>query len=504
MNVEPTPRELFPGLFDYVQSGQIFPDSKTFVDAVPRSAPQAINAEFERCRKQAGFDVRAFVDRHFQLPPATIQTAGYDRREPIYKAIETLWGYLRRDADEKVENSSLIPLPHPYIVPGGRFREIYYWDSYFTMLGLAEAGHTELVRDMVDNFAYLVDAVGFIPNGNRNYFCTRSQPPYFSLMVELLDSLPGHSGVSTRYQQQLLREYGFWMSGADELAGRNGAHRRVVAVDGAFLNRYWDDATEPRQESYAEDLVLAATAGRSCAGLYRDLRAAAESGWDFSSRWLDDRWSLASIRTTRIVPVDLNSLMFNLERLIATNFDSLGDRRSAANFHDKAARRKELLRSIFFDARSGLFVDLEWPAFSPSPRRSIATAYPLSFGIATANQADQVARQLEKDFLAAGGWLTTLEESDQQWDKPNGWAPMQWTVFEALRRYGFDSLAREGARRWVQNVTRVYEQTGRLREKYNVVDVGEVAAGGEYEVQDGFGWTNAIQLCLQRYLQESN
>jgi alpha,alpha-trehalase len=498
--VEPTPRESYPDLFERVQRGRLFSDSKTFVDAVPRTDPAAIYAEFQDAKDRPGFDLTEFVGRHFELPQAEDTADGSKQSAGIAEHIDELWDVLTREPDERAQYSSLIPLPRPYVVPGGRFREVYYWDSYFTMLGLAEAGHVDRIRDMVDNFAYLIDQVGFIPNGNRSYFCSRSQPPYFSLMVELLGQVSGEPRLSADYQPQLLREYEFWMAGADSLGNGVDAHRRVVAANGACLNRYWDDVAEPRQESYAEDMELSSSTGRPAEDLYRNLRAGCESGWDFGSRWLSDDDSLASIRTTRIVPVDLNTLMFNLERLIARNFEATGDDRRAEDFDAKARTRERLLRTLFFDEQAGLFTDLVLPDLTPSPRLSIASAYPMAFGIATEAQGKRVAERLEAEFLADGGWVTSLCDTGQQWDAPNGWAPSQWTVYEALSRYGHRQVAREGARRWIDTVNRVYEDSGRLLEKYDVISPGLAGKGGEYDVQDGFGWTNGIFLRLQREL----
>jgi alpha,alpha-trehalase len=500
--IEPTPRESFKDLFERVQRGRLFSDSKTFVDAVPRSDPAAICAEFRDGKDRPGFDLDEFVRRHFELPREEASGDGGRPDASIAEHVNELWEVLTRAPDECAQHSSLIPLPRSYVVPGGRFREVYYWDSYFTMLGLAEAGHVGRIRDMVDNFAYLIDQVGFIPNGNRNYFCSRSQPPYFSLMVELLGDVSGEPHLPSNYQPQLLREYAFWMAGAELLGDGVDAHRRVVAADGACLNRYWDDVAEPRQESYAEDIELSSSSRRQSGELYRNLRAGCESGWDFGSRWLAEDDSLDSIRTTRIVPVDLNTLLFNLERLIARNFQAAGDARRATEFDQKAQSRKNLLQTLFFDEVEGLFCDLLLPDLTPSPKLSIAAAYPMAFGIATEEQGRLVAARLEADFLAAGGWVTTLRDTGQQWDAPNGWAPSQWTVYEALRRYGHAQLARVGARRWIDTVVRVYEDSGRLLEKYDVISPGLAGKGGEYAVQDGFGWTNGILLRLQRELRE--
>ena len=222
----------------------------------------------------------------------------------------------------------------------------------------------------------------FVPNGNRTYFCTRSQPPVFVLMVELLAGLGSDSRIVQRYLPQLRREYDFWMSGADELATPGSAHRRVVKVEGGFLNRYWDDSAKPRPESFAEDLELANASDRDAAGLFRSIRAACESGWDFSSRWLGDRSSTASIRTTEILPVDLNSLMFKLKGVLALAYGSTGDRSTARTFAERAEQRRKLLRTQFFDDKSGFFMDLAMPELAPTQVFSLAAAWPLFFEIA--------------------------------------------------------------------------------------------------------------------------
>ena len=414
--------------------------------------------------------------------------------------IEQLWDVLTRGADEHVAHSSLLALPKRYIVPGGRFREIYYWDSYFTMLGLAASGRVDLIADMIENFASLIDGIGFIPNGNRTYFCTRSQPPFFAQMVTLLAEVGEDESVCERFLPQLKREYAFWMAGAGELDPATPARRRVVMGPGGLLNRYWDDAATPRQESYAEDVELAARVSRDSAQLYRDVRAGAESGWDYSPRWFGDRRSMETIRTTEVVPVDLNCLMWNLESTLATICRRAGESAEADAFEARADNRRELLQSLFFDEASGLFMDLDLSSFAVTGTASLASAYPLYFGIATPDQAGLAARRIDEDFLKAGGWVTSNYDSGQQWDSPNGWAPLQWIAYRGLERYGFRKEARTGARRWVANNLAVYEKHGCLLEKYNVVSSGTAGSGGEYEVQEGFGWTNAVLLRLMREL----
>ncbi len=502
MNVRASPDRIYADLFEAVQSTHLLGDSKTFVDAVAKTDPSEILARFRAERLEPGFDLAAFVDANFSLPQEGIAPASDPAGLPVEDRIEQLWGLLTREADEEVEHSSLIPLPNRYLVPGGRFREVYYWDSYFTMLGLADSGRIDLIRDMVENFAFLIDEVGFIPNGNRTYYCTRSQPPFFALMVELLAGVTGDEGVFGRFLPQLKREYSFWMSGADTLSAAEPTHRRVVLSRSGLLNRYWDDAAIPRQESYAEDIELAASVTRDADGLYRDVRAGAESGWDYSPRWFADQHSMQTIRTTEVIPVDLNTLMYNLEATLARVCKTHGRSADAIAFEARAKNRKRLLRNLFFDDASGLFMDVSLPHFEVTGTKSIATAYPLFFGIATKEQAARVAKGIQQDFLKAGGWVTSNYETGHQWDSPIGWAPMQWITYCGLERYGFHDEAREGATRWIEDNIAVYKEHGCFLEKYNVISSGLAGSGGEYEVQEGFGWTNAVLLRLMRKLAE--
>src|SRR5881396_2741270 len=172
-------RDLGP-LFQDVQLSGIFTDSKTFVDARPLLAPPEIAALYASARSSASFSLQAFVERHFELPRPAGEGFSTDTSQSMEEHIRALWPVLTRSPDTADARSSLIPLPQAYVIPGGRFREIYYWDSYFTMLGLIASGRTDLVRSMLDNFAHLVATVGHIPNGNRTYYLSRSQPPFFA------------------------------------------------------------------------------------------------------------------------------------------------------------------------------------------------------------------------------------------------------------------------------------------------------------------------------------
>ncbi|GAB3829228.1 alpha,alpha-trehalase TreA [Hymenobacter jeollabukensis] len=495
-HAQPSPRQLYPALFKAVQLGHVFPDGKTFVDARPRRNPADIERLYLQQRGQSGFSLPGFVAQHFELPAAATATYRSHPAAGLRHHLDTLWTVLTRQPQDSVGRySSLLPLPRPYVVPGGRFREVYYWDSYFTMLGLRESGRTPLIRGMVDNFASLISRQGFIPNGNRSYYLTRSQPPFFSQMVELLAQVQGDS-VRRRYQPQLLREYQYWMAGADSL--RPGEARRcaVRLPGGEVLNRYWDAGDYAREESYAEDVATAKQSRQPAPQFYRNVRAAAASGWDFSTRWFGAGGTLASIRTTELLPVDLNCLLYGLEQTLARGYRQQGHAAQASAFEQRAEARKKALLRYCWDAGQGWFVDYDLTTRQPARVRTLAAAFPLYFGLATQEQAQRVAAGLQRDFLKPGGLVTTLTRSGQQWDAPNGWAPLQYVAIEGLERYQQSKLARTVATRWVALNVRVFNQTGKLLEKYNVEDTALTAGGGEYPTQDGFGWTNGVLLTL--------
>jgi alpha,alpha-trehalase len=485
--------EALSPLYETVQSAKIFADLKFFVDCTPQMAPSVILENYEKQQYQADFDLKTFVETHFAYPQNP-NTDYQSAQKPIEQHLETLWNVLTRTPDET--GGTLIPLPFPYIVPGGRFREIYYWDSYFTMLGLQVSGRVDIIENMVNNFAYLIQKMGFIPNGNRTYYLSRSQPPFFSLMVGLLKEIQGQT-VLLKYQTALEKEYQFWMDGAESLNESQPAYRRVVRMeDGSVLNRYWDDKTTPRPESYLEDVHTAQLSSQTPATIYRHIRAAAESGWDFSSRWFKDAQDMGTIQTTDLIPVDLNSLMLHLEETLLQIYENQLDTLAIQTFQSKIMRRKAAIQTYCWQENKGFYGDFNHVENCPTEWATLAGVAPLFFNIARPEQADKVANLLEKQFLQAGGLTTTLQKTGHQWDAPNGWAPLQWMAYQGLKNYGHTILADKIKENWLKNNQKVYRETGKMMEKYDVMNLHLLAGGGEYPNQDGFGWTNGVYLKL--------
>jgi len=468
-----SPSQLYGGLFAAVQESGLFADSKTFADAVPLREAAAILADYSAAPPADRDGLRRFVAANFALPEAgTACGAAAPVSDDLARHVERTWSLLEREGAE--ERGSAIGLAHRFVVPGGRFRELYYWDSYFTMLGLAVQGRQDLVEEMVDLFADLIERFGHVPNGTRSYYLSRSQPPVFYLMVGL-----STRGADPRLLRAMRREHDYWMSG----------NRVVALADGAQLNRYWDEADTPRDESWAEDVATARASGRPAAEVWRDIRAGAASGWDFSSRWLADGRNLETIRTTQVLPCCLNALLYGLERALA----DAGDAAMAA----AAGRRQAAMAQFNWNEARGFFADYRIDAQRPSDQATAAMLYPLFAGCAAPDAARRTVAAARRDLLAPGGLRTTCQDTGQQWDAPNGWAPLQWIACQALDSQGAGELARDVAMRWIGTVTAEFRRTGQMLEKYDVEQGGR-GGGGEYAVQEGFGWTNGVTVALMK------
>ena len=477
-----------------VQMQEVFPDGKTFVDCIPMLPDAEMTEQYNSLKNEPGFDLPKFILDNYNLPAKSEIHYASNLQKPVTENIESLWEILTRKPE--AAKGSLIELPFPYIVPGGRFGEIYYWDSYFTMLGLQVSGRYDMIENMVKNFSYFIDRFGYIPNGNRNYFLGRSQPPFFSLMITLLEDIKG-TGFSETYLPMMEKEYDFWMKGAATMNRENNKTNHAVLMPGGeILNRYWDENDTPRPESYREDVELAMVSKREPAEIYRHLRAGAESGWDYSSRWFSDMNAFASINTADIVPVDLNCLLLHLEEKIAAGYQHLKNETLNRKFSEAAEKRKQAIQKYCWNEAEGFYFDFDMSTGKQKNIFSLAAAYPLFFKLASKEQAKKLAQVIEQHFLHEGGLISTLQTSGQQWDAPNGWAPLHWITIVGLENYGFAELAETIAKRWIKLCTDVFSRTGKLMEKYNVVNTQLEAGGGEYPGQDGFGWTNGVLLAL--------
>ncbi|NRA90658.1 MAG: trehalase, partial [Simkaniaceae bacterium] len=282
-------------IFEAVQASDLFSDGKTFVDSTAKLPPEKILDAFEKRRKETDFDLKAFIYEHFELPEKVEDEM--IKANDMYDYIGKMWNVLQKEMTPSSPYSTLIALPKDHIVPGGRFRECFYWDSYFTAIGLEVSGKIDLIKDMAINFAYLIEQFGFIPNGNRAYFASRSHPPYFShLLMLLYESKEKPFALSML--SALEKEYGYWMKNA------------AVLKDDLHLNHYFDENNFPRPEAFKREVALSKQSFDP--NFFKHLRSACASGWDFSSRWLGDQKTFETIHALDILPVDLNCLLYHM------------------------------------------------------------------------------------------------------------------------------------------------------------------------------------------------
>ncbi|MEO7767164.1 MAG: trehalase family glycosidase [Ferruginibacter sp.] len=518
----PTPDKIYGQLFKDVQLQGIFPDSKTFVDCTPKRPVRDIMYDYG-LMKGPGMNLKRFVEDNFELPPPPPQLNYIQQEKNASMHIKNLWGVLQRNTSESssidrtTTANSLLHLPHPYIVPGGRFREVYYWDSYFTMLGLKESGEIETIENMVKNFAWQINTYGYIPNGNRSYCVSRSNPPFFSMMVDLLAGVKGAS-IYKIYLPAMEKEYTYWMEGSDQIKAGAALKHLVKLPDGTLLNRYWDSDTSLRPESYKGDHDLIETAVNELAmrikvsspealkkilddkraAVNLNLRSAVESGWDFGSRWFADGENLLSIQTADIVPVDLNCLLYTLEMNISKAKKLIGLKSSSTVYLQKANKRKAAILKYCWNSKEHFFYDYNAVAGNRLNVITAAGMFPLFVKIATPAQAASTEATVKKYLLKPGGIITSNNHTGQQWDAPNGWAPMQWVSIIGLKNYGKNETAKNIAGSWLLLNEKVYAATGKMMEKYNVEDIDKEAGGGQYPSQDGYGWTNGVYLALKK------
>ncbi len=381
--------------------------------------------------------------------------------------------------ENTADEGTLIGLPYPYTVPAvGYFDEMFYWDTYFTNKGLLLEGLTQQAKYNVDNMLCLVERFGFMPNGNRTYFLTRSQPPFLSQMVrDIYDGEKELPWLSNAYRI-LKIEYQFWMT------------RRCSPLG---LNHYDDDTPAEQAEELAAEFVrrIGMRPDAPDTQLARHFYAVAESGWDINPRWDLDCYHYASL--------ELNSLLFLFEMNMAYFAEELGDR-DAPLWQQRADRRRQKMFT-YMEQENGLLTDCHLLTGKHSPILSAAVFYPLFAGLAEPQHAKAVVENLHR--LEAAHGILTCEKNDvpgsYQWDYPNGWACLQYIAIIGLDRYGYRKDARRIASKYVQLVESVFRDTGNLWEKYNVVE-GNIQVTNEYGLPAMMGWSAGVYLAALDYL----
>jgi alpha,alpha-trehalase len=434
----------------------------------------------------------------------------------------------------------LLYVENKYVVPGGRFNEMYGWDSYFIVRGLIEDKKLTLARGMVENFFFEIEHYGTVLNANRTYFLTRSQPPFLTSMIMAVYSAEKSAGKEDR---ELLergylfasKDYEMWNRGP-HLAGETGLSRYYDFGNGPAPESLKDEKDFYRQvaayflihaagRNYVTEVMegkpaeaapvgvyfvqvcdIARTGGkRACEpastvslspDYYKGDRAMRESGFDISFRF-----GPYGAATHHYAPVCLNSLLYKTEKDLQQISEILGRTKDAEHWQELAGRRQERIQKYLWDEQHGLFADYDLDASARSTYEYVTTFYPLWAGLATKDQADAVKRNLAI-FEQPGGLAMSHRESGVQWDYPYGWAPTELLAVEGLRRYGYNKDADRLSYEFLSTVADNFRRDGTIREKYNVVtrsSEAHVAAGYQQNVV-GFGWTNATFLALLRAL----
>jgi len=591
-------------LLHVVQTAGIFEDSKEFVDMPMRVNPEVVLERFYALPPSLRRDptvLRAFLAQYFSAPgsdlvphiptdhtdsPSLLEAlAGHAPYQRWASELNDFWKQLCRkvspDVDLNPQRYSILKRKHAVIIPGGRFRESYYWDSYWIVLGLLACDMKETARGLVQNLLDDVANFGFVPNGGRIYYLNRSQPPLLSEMVFALVEHDPH-GIDENFVSSALAvlegEYKFWMKDGERAITLSSPHISSSSSSTHpplplplpppsprkphqpqpqlhVLNRYWTASNHPRPESFKEDLHHAGLA--DCAqGFYANIAAGAESGWDFSSRWIapceKGEYALERIATTAIVPVDLNTFLYRMERNLARLHDYLLTRQTsppsaprtaailpsdareswvspkAQMFAEASIRRASAMDQLLWDPNTGMWRDLWVPTPNSNSNSSSSSSGGSSdvfaFAFAKVRPASNFlplwGRVLENPALASvalsrkvaalealrgsglitiGGVKSTDVETKEQWDAPNAWSPIVHMIIEGLENLqAGDSgrVARSLAKAWLESNYLGWASTGCMYEKYNGGVPGARGEGGEYYPQVGFGWTNGVVLHL--------
>ncbi|MED6145895.1 hypothetical protein PIB30_029379 [Stylosanthes scabra] len=427
--------------------------------------------------------------------------------------VHSLWRNLSRKVSIEVEKNpqlhTLLHLANPVVIPGSRFREVYYWDSYWVIRGLLVSKMHKTATAIVMNLVSLIEKYGFVLNGARQYYTNRSQPPLLSAMIYEIYRSTGDIELVKRCLPALLKEHAFW----------NSDIHRVTIVDAQGhshnLNRYQAMWNKPRPESSTMDKKAASKFLNISEKqhFYRDIASAAESGWDFSTRWMRDPPDYSTLATTSVVPVDLNAYLLGMELNIAFFAKAIGDRTTTKRFTELSDVRKKAINSVFWSANKKQWLDYwlnngtcevtqVWEAKHQNKSVFASNFVPLWMEPFYSDDSlvGSVVHALKTSgLIRAAGIATSLTDSGQQWDFPNGWAPLQHMLVEGLVKSGSKearSLAEEIAIKWIRSNYVSFKKTGVMHEKLDVEKCGEYGGGGEYTPQTGFGWSNGVVLAL--------
>lgn len=400
--------------------------------------------------------------------------------------IEKHWNKLVKTS-AGARGSSLLRTPYPFLIPAGRFRESYYWDTAFGIDGLIATGRLELARMQADNFLELIRRFGFVPNGNRDYYLSRSQPPLSSRLVRtVVEATHAENVTSSDVRRaatlaQWVRERAVPLLASEFLDFWSNPETRFDAATG--LHHHWDALEVKRPERYSEDVE--ADLGKTL----RDVRAMAESGLDFTILYTGPS---GRNEMSGFAPVMLNAMLAQFAADVAWLAGFAGLDEVQQRFERLAAERRMSIDRNLWDDEGGYYRSLHLATGRRSNGIGFTVFAPLFAGIASPRQAERVL-QAAQPLLRRGGVAGSSRfDSLQQWDGDNGWAPAQVMAVAGLRHYGFDAVARDIAQRWIEALTTVFEKHGGFFERINIETLDlPLRKGHQYPVQEGFLWTNS-------------
>lgn len=413
---------------------------------------------------------------------------------------------------DSIEEHGLLYLPYPYVVPGGRFNEMYGWDSYFIILGLLQDGEIELAKNMVDQWVYEIEHYGTILNANRTYLLKRSQPPFLTpAILKVYEKIQDQQWLQSMLP--IIESYYYYWNVPPHLNPATGlshygalGHGPAPEVVMSELDEqgrtHYDRVKEYYRQFQFDDYDLSLYYDREQDQLtelfYQGDRSMRESGFDISNRF-----GPFSIDIIHYAPVCLNALLYQMEMDTAQINQILGYEEIAQQWRDRANLRQERINHLLWDEEAGLYFDYNFQTNQRRHYEYATTFYPLWAGIASAEQAHRVWQNLEK-FEEAGGILTSTHVSGNQWDAPFGWAPLNLMAVEGLLRYGYEADAKRIASKFLIMAAQEFAKSGTLVEKYDVcacsANVSDEIFFGYSSNEIGFGWTNGVILELLQIL----
>ena len=432
-----------------------------------------------------------------QIPQQGIEAGRTSRSfEHEYPGISAVLDYIRASfpktvREHKDDNGEMIGVPYSYTVPciQNDFQELYYWDTYFTNLGLNRLGLGAQARNNVDDLLTLVGKLGFVPNANRWDCANRSQGPYLALMVrDTLSDKTDHDWLVHAYGL-LTKEYGFWTT---QRATDTGLSRFHHSADLEYLRQFYGYLASGRFKQ------LSLTSDDEKIRFSSNALSEAESGWDFTPRF--------SRKAENWCAVDLNSNLYLYEILLAELSRTLADGQEAS-WLEKASTRTERIQKYLWNGDLGCYTDYDFVEKEKGTIVSCVTLYPLFAGVATAEQAGSVVKKMRAALEYEHGLVPCEKQAHPfvyQWDYPNAWAPLQCIAIQALARYGFETDARRIAEKYVRTVITNFRATGNLWEKYNAVTGGtDVKSEFGYPLPQMVGWTAGVFVFCAEYLEQT-